>query len=72
MGRAGMKRKGRSHLPKAGTRPARQRLAGERRREALHPFTSNPSGRRGTGFAILSAVLAIAVTIGIIALIAFT
>ena len=67
-----MKRKGRSHLPKAGTRPARERLARERRNEALHPFTSNPAGRRGTGFAILAAVLAIAVVIGVIALIAFT
>lgn len=65
-----MKRKGRKHLPKAGTRPANAALIHERRAEAMHPFTSNPSSRRGTGFAILAAVLAVVVVIAIIALIA--
>lgn len=65
-----MKRKGRSHLPKAGTRPANEQLLHERRAHALNPFSGNSSRRGGTGFAILSAVLAVAVVVAIIALIA--
>ena len=38
-----MKRKGRKHLPKAGTRPANQALAHEHRSRAAHPFASDPS-----------------------------
>ena len=67
-----MKRKGRKHLPKAGTRPAREAQLHEHRARASHPFTSDPSSRRGTGWAIGTAVLAVIVVIGIIALIAFT
>jgi hypothetical protein len=70
MGKAGMKRKGRTHLPKAGTRPARQAQSHEHRARAFHPFTSDPSSRAGTGWAIGVAVLSIVVVIGIIGLIA--
>jgi hypothetical protein len=70
MGKAGMKRKGRTHLPKAGTRPAREAQAKEHRARGAHPFAVSPSSRRGTGWAIASAVLAVVVVVGIIALIA--
>jgi len=67
-----MKRKGRSHLPKAGTRPARQAQAHEHRARGRHPFALDPSRRQGGGWAIGAAILAIIVTVGIIALIALT
>lgn len=71
MGSSGMKRKGRSHLPKAGTRPANEQLLREERAHALHPFSSDPR-RRGGGYGIMAAVVAVVVVIGIIALIALT
>ena len=64
-----MQRKGRKHLPKAGTRPAREAVSHEHRSRASHPFASNPSRRYGTGWAIATAILAIIVVIGIIGLI---
>jgi hypothetical protein len=70
MGKAGMKRKGRTHLPKAGTRPARRAQSHEHRARAAHPFTSNPASRRSTGWAIGVAILAVVVVIGIIGLMA--
>ena len=70
MGKAGMKRKGRTHLPKAGTRPARDAQAREHRARGAHPFASNPGRRQGGGWAVASAVLAVLVIIAIIALIA--
>jgi hypothetical protein len=72
MGKAGMKRKGRKHLPKAGTRPAREAQRKEHRARASHPFASDPSRRRGTGWAVAVAILAIVVVIGIIGLLALT
>ena len=71
MGKSGMKRKGRSHLPKAGTRPANEQLRHRERDHALHPFSSGGS-RGGTGYAIGAAVVAVIAVIGIIALIALT
>jgi hypothetical protein len=68
MGKSGMKRKGRSHLPKAGTRPANEQLLHHERSGALHPFSSS---RRG-GAGIVAVVVAIAVVIGIVALIFLT
>jgi hypothetical protein len=67
-----MKRKGRSHLPKVGTRPANERALHDKRAEALHPFSDEPWRRRGTGYGIAAVVLALLVAIGIIALIAAT
>jgi hypothetical protein len=72
MGSSGMKRKGRSHLPKVGTRPANERELHERRAEALHPFSSDPSRRRGAGYGIMAMVVAVVVVVGIIALIVAT
>ena len=69
MGRSGMKRKGRKHLPKVGTRPAREALSHEHRSRGAHPFASNPSRRYGRGWAIGTAIVAILVVIGIIGLI---
>ena len=65
-----MKRKGRKHLPKAGTRPSNRALAHEHRSRAAHPFTPRPSSRRGTGWAVGVAILAVVVVTGIIGLIA--
>ena len=72
MGKAGMKRKGRTHLPKAGTRPARQAQAREHRSRGFHPFAVDPSRRQSGGWAVGAAILAIVVAMGIIALIALT
>jgi len=73
MGRSGMKRKGRKHLPKAGTGPATEQLLHHERAGALHPFSSDPSGRRGgTAYGIIAVIVAAVVLIGIIGIIAFT
>ena len=72
MGKAGMKRKGRQHLPKAGTRPAREAQAHEHRARGAHPFALDPSRRQGGGWAVASAVLAVIVIVAIIALIALS
>ena len=67
-----MKRKGRKHLPKVGTRPAMEQQLEDRRTQALHPFSEDP-WRRGTSNSwILVAVVAIILTIAVIALIAAT
>ena len=64
-----MNRKGLKHLPKAGTRPAKQALSHDHRSRASHPFASDTSRRYGTGWAIGTAIVAIIVVIGIIGLI---
>jgi hypothetical protein len=69
MGKSGMKRKGRSHLPKAGTRPANEQLLHHERAGAAHPFSSNPSRRGGSVVALAVGVI---VVIGIIGIIIFT
>jgi hypothetical protein len=69
MGRSGMKRKGRRHLPKAGTRPANEQLLHHERIGAAHPFSSDPSHRGGSVIAIAVAVI---VVVGIIGIIVFT
>lgn len=71
MGSSGMKRKGRRHLPKSGTRPAMEQELEDRREVALHPFSSDPLGRR-RGFGIAAALVVVVVLIGVIALIAAT
>jgi hypothetical protein len=73
MGSSGMKRKGRQHLPKVGTRPEVEHDVKEHRERALHPFASDPSRRRGTGAATLIAVVvAIMAVFGVIALVILT
>ena len=72
MGSSGMKRKGRRHLPKVGTRPQTEQELRDRRQVALHPFTDEPFSRRGRGYGILAGVVAVGVAIGVIALIAAT
>jgi hypothetical protein len=74
MGSSGMKRKGRTHLPKVGTRPANEHELHERREEALHPFSEDPWRPRRwspvTG--IVAAAVGVLIFVGVIALIAFT
>jgi hypothetical protein len=72
MGSSGMKRKGRRHLPKVGTRPANEQALDDRRAEALHPFSDEPWRRRGTAYGVAAVVMVLVVATGIIALIAAT
>jgi hypothetical protein len=72
MGSSGMKRKGRSHLPKVGTRPANEQELRDRRAEALHPFAGDPRRRGGTAYQITAIIVAVVVLIGVLALIAAT
>jgi hypothetical protein len=69
MGKSGMKRKGRKHLPKAGTRPANEQLLHHERAGALHPFSSR---RGGTGYGLVAVIVAVVAVIGIIGIILFT
>ena len=72
MGSSGMKRKGRSHLPKVGTRPAMEHQLHDRRAEALHPFSTDPWRRHGARSRIIAIVVASIGVIGVVALIAAT
>jgi hypothetical protein len=73
MGSSGMKRKGRRHLPKVGTRPAMEYDLEEHRERGLHPFAADPSRRRGTpGATVIALAIAVIVAIGVIALIVLT
>jgi hypothetical protein len=73
MGSSGMKRKGRKHLPKVGTRPAMEHDLQERRAEALHPFSQDPGSRHGgAAYAVMAVIAGAVVFIGVIAIIAFT
>ena len=72
MGSSGMKRKGRKHLPKVGTRTANEYELQDRRERALHPFAEDPWRRRRPGSAIVAAVVASGVVIGVVALIVAT
>ena len=72
MGSSGMKRKGRTHLPKVGTRQAAEYELHDRRERALHPFSEDPWRRGGTGSRIFAAVVGIGVAIGVVALIVAT
>ena len=74
MGSSGMKRKGRQHLPKVGTKPSNERERHDQLEEVLHPFSADPT-RRGTGSGlgmIITVIVAIVVIAGIIGLIIFT
>ena len=73
MGSSGMKRKGRRHLPKVGTRPAIEHDVQEHRARALHPFSADPSGRRrAPGVTLIALAIVVIVAIGVIALIVVT
>jgi hypothetical protein len=67
-----MKRKGRRHLPKVGTRPAMEQQLDDRRAEALHPFSSDPWRRRSPTSGILAVIVAVVVAIGVVAVIIAT
>jgi len=67
-----MKRKGRSHLPKAGTRPANEQLLHDERAGALHPFSSDPWRPRGTGVGLVAIIVIAIVILGIVGIIALT
>ena len=72
MGSSGMKRKGRKHLPKVGTRLANEYELHDRRERALHPFSEDPWRRRHAGSTIVAALVASGVVIGVVALIIAT
>ncbi|HZM32168.1 MAG TPA: hypothetical protein VFB77_16840 [Acidimicrobiales bacterium] len=73
MGSSGMKRKGRRHLPKVGTRPSIEYDVKEHRERALHPFAADPSRRHRTpGVTLLALAVAVIVAIGVIALVVVT
>jgi hypothetical protein len=73
MGSSGMKRKGRKHLPKAGTQAAEAHELHDRREAALHPFAEDPFDRRsGPGYALLAALVVVVVMIGVVAVVIAT
>ncbi len=72
MGRSGMKRKGRRHLPKVGSPANMNYEIHERRKDALHPFSSDPDARRGPGSRVVAIGVVLIVVIALIALIALT
>jgi hypothetical protein len=73
MGSSGMKRKGRKHLPKVGTRPSIDYGVQEHRERALDPFAADPSRRRLTPGTVLIALAIVAlIVIGVIALLVVT
>ena len=72
MGSSGMKRKGRKHLPKVGTRPANEHELHDRREEALHPFSADPFRPRGDDSRVLAIVIGFVVVIAVIAVLVAT
>jgi hypothetical protein len=68
MGSSGSKRKGRSHLPKVGTPASNQHELEARRERALHPFSEDPSARRGASSQVVAVIVAVVVAIGVVAL----
>ena len=72
MGSSGMKRKGRTHLPKVGTRQANEYELQDRRQRALHPFSEDPWGRRRAGSRIVALVVALGAVLGVVAIIVAT
>ena len=67
-----MKRKGRRHLPKVGTRQQLDHELHDRRERALHPFSEDPFDGGGRGYGLIAVIVAIVIAIGVIALIAAT
>ena len=68
-----MKRRGRRHLPKVGTREEMEHELHDRREVALHPFAADPLSRRRSRFGwIAAALLAIVVAVGVVAVVIAT
>ena len=68
MGSSGMKRKGRKHLPKVGTRQANEHELHDRRQLAMHPMSSDPLDERtGIGRYITGGLVILLVVIGVVA-----
>jgi hypothetical protein len=68
-----MKRRGRKHLPKVGTRQAEAHELHDRREGALHPFAEDPYDRRaGPGYAVMAALVVLVVLIGVVAVVIAT
>ena len=68
-----MKRNGRKHLPKVGTRQADEHELHERRESALHPFAEDPFDRRTTpGYVVMAALVVLVVVIGVVAVVIAT
>ena len=61
-----MKRKGRKHLPKVGTRTANEYQLEDRRERALHPFATDPWRRRDSGSRVVASVVAVVVGLGVL------
>jgi hypothetical protein len=72
MGSSGMKRKGRRHLPKVGTRAEMEHQLEDRRALALHPFSEDPLGRRRRGLSLAAIVLVLVVVVGVVAIVIAT
>jgi hypothetical protein len=73
MGSSGSKRKGRSHLPKVGTPANNQHELDARRQRALHPFSEDPSAKRGGAASQITAVIVgVVLAIGVVGIIIFT
>jgi hypothetical protein len=68
MGSSGMKRKGRRHLAKVGTRPQVDQELEDRRQVALHPFSEDPLGRRRRGVGLAAALVGVGVAVGVVAI----
>ncbi len=68
MGSSGMKRKGRRHLPKVGTRPATEQELHDRHVEALHPFSADPLPQGRSVWGITGIAVAVLAVIGVVAL----
>ena len=70
MGSSGMKRKGRKHLPKAGTRPSNEAKYHDERTEHAHPFSSDPwDEKRSNVGAIVMGVVILFVVAAVVGLI---
>lgn len=73
MGSSGMRRRGRGHLPKVGSRAEMEHELHDRREVAMHPFDADPLNRRRSRFGWISAaVIALLVAIGVVAVVVAT
>jgi hypothetical protein len=69
MGSSGSKRKGRQHLPKVGTPANNQHELQARRERALHPFSEDPSARKGGASSqVMAVIVAVVLAVGAIAI----
>jgi hypothetical protein len=66
MGSGGSKRKGRRHLPKAGTKTDLERMHHQERREVAHDLGLDPHDRSAGGRTLSYTLLAIAIAIVVV------